>query len=149
MARKKTTAKKPAATMPTAKKPAVAASEFPAVFAKLKAILTPYAPRMVVVKDDEDWYYLDTKVKGKNKRPIMFAATRVVKGYVSFYLMFVYCNPKWLAEMSPALKKRMQGKACFNFTSIDEELFAELEALTKAGAEWFLNGGMEKILTMQ
>jgi hypothetical protein len=144
MAKKKTATKKPAT-----KKPAVDTSEFPAVFNRLKAILTPYAPRMVVVKDDKTWYYLDTKFVGKNKKPVMFAAARVGKGYVSFYLMSVYCNPKWLAEMSPALKKRMQGKACFNFTSIDEELFAELEALTKTGAEWFLNGGLEKILKMQ
>jgi hypothetical protein len=139
-------AKKPAAKKPAAKKPAMGA-EFPAVFARLKAILLPYAPRMVVVKDDKTWYYLDTKFIGRNKKPVMFAATRVGKAYVSFYLMCVYCDPKWVAEMSPALKKRMQGKACFNFTEVDEALIAELEALTKAGAEWFLNGGLEKILS--
>jgi hypothetical protein len=33
--------------------------------------------------------------------------------------------------MSPALKKRMQGKACFNFTAVDEALFKELAALTR------------------
>jgi len=146
---KKTTAKKPAAKKPMTKKPGVDTSEFPKVFNRLKAILTPYAPRMVVAKDDETWYYLDTKFMGKNKRPIMFAAVRVGKNYVSFYLMCVYCNPKWMAEMSSSLKKRMQGKACFNFTTIDETLFAELEALTKVGAEWFLNGGLEKIQSMQ
>lgn len=154
MARKKTSPKKPAikkpvAKKPATKKPAVNTAEFPAVFARLKAILQPYAPRMVVVKDDKTWYYLDTKFIGKNKKPVMFAAVRVGKGYVSFYLMCVYANPKSMAEMSPALKKRMQGKACFNFTTVDETLFTELEALTKAGAEWFLNGGLEKILKMQ
>ena len=107
-------AKKPAAKKSAAKKAAVDTAEFPGVFARLKAILTPYAPRMVVVKDDKTWYYLDTKFNGRNKRPIMFAATRIGKSYVSFYLMCVYCVPKWIAEMSPALKKRMQGKACFN-----------------------------------
>jgi hypothetical protein len=131
------------------KKPAVNTAEFPAVFERLKAILKPYAPRMVVVKDDVTWYHLDTKFLGKNKRPVMFAAVRVGKGYVSFYLMCVYCKPEWIAEMSPGLKKRMQGKACFNFTSIDEELFDDLEALTKTGAEWFLKGGLEMILSMQ
>jgi hypothetical protein len=146
---KKLTVKKPAAKKPASKKPTVDTTEFPAVFERLKAILKPYAPRMVVVKDDKTWYYLDTKFVGKNKRPIMFAAARVGKGYVSFYLMCVYCNPKWLGEMSPALNKRMQGKACFNFTTLDEELFVELETLTKTGAEWFLNGGLEKILSMQ
>ena len=33
-------------------------------------------------------------------------------------------------SISPELRKRMQGKTCFNFTRIDEPLFAELEALT-------------------
>jgi hypothetical protein len=146
---KKAPTKKTAGKKQASKKPGGSSADFPAVFARLKAILTPYAPRMVVVKDDETWYYLDTKVVGKNKRPIMFAAVRVGKGYVSFYLMCVYCKPEWIANMSPALKKRMQGKACFNFTVLDEALFAELEALTKTGAEWFLNGGLEKILKMQ
>ena len=31
----------------------------------------------------------------------------------------------------------MQGKACFNFTSVDPVLFKELERLTKAGFDCF------------
>jgi hypothetical protein len=33
----------------------------------------------------------------------------------------------------------MQGKACFNFTRIDEPLFAELTELTATGIERFLD----------
>ena len=51
--------------------------------------------------------------------------------YVSYYLMPVYIFPDLLSNLSPALKKRMQGKSCFNFTKIDEALFAELDRLTK------------------
>jgi len=39
--------------------------------------------------------------------------------------------------MSPELKKRMQGKSCFNFKEVDEKLFKELARLTKAGAAKF------------
>ena len=39
--------------------------------------------------------------------------------------------------MSPELKKRMQGKSCFNFKEVDENLFKELATLTKAGAAKF------------
>jgi hypothetical protein len=40
------------------------------------------------------------------------------------------------ATISPALKKRMQGKSCFNFKAIPQpELIAELTRLTKAGVE--------------
>jgi hypothetical protein len=146
---KKTAGKKPAAKKPPSRKTTVDTAQLSAVFERLKGILKPYAPRMVVVKDDKNWYYLDTRFTGRNKKPIMFAAARVGKGYVSFYLMCVYCRPEWIEMMSPELKKRMQGKACFNFTSIDEKLFAELEELTKTSVEWALNGGMEKVLSLQ
>ena len=42
-----------------------------------------------------------------------------------------------MASMSPALKKRKQGKSCFNFKTPDDALFAELAQITKMGAEWF------------
>jgi len=62
---------------------------------------------------------------------------RLGKAYVSFYLMAVYANPDLLKSMSPELKKRMQGKSCFNFKEVDEKLFKELAALTGAGAAKF------------
>ena len=48
--------------------------------------------------------------------------------------------------MSPALKKRMQGKACFNFTTIDEACFAELGRLTAAGLKVFKSGKFLQML---
>jgi hypothetical protein len=45
--------------------------------------------------------------------------------------MSVYARPELVASMSPALKRRMQGKSGFNFAMIDEALLAELEALTE------------------
>jgi hypothetical protein len=52
-------------------------------------------------------------------------------GKVAFHLMPVYAKPELLHGISPELKKRMQGKSCFNFSSADETLLRELEALTK------------------
>ncbi|HUS19732.1 MAG TPA: hypothetical protein VMZ25_08785, partial [Terriglobales bacterium] len=46
-------------------------------------------------------------------------------------------SPDFMKSMSPELKRRMQGKSCFNFTEVDPKLFAELKALTKAGSERF------------
>jgi len=51
--------------------------------------------------------------------------------------MSVYACPQLLKGMSPELKKRMQGKSCFNFKEVDEKLFKELDKLTKAGAARF------------
>jgi hypothetical protein len=64
------------------------------------------------------------------------AATRLGKRYVSYYLVAVYGDDERLAaSISPELKRRMQGKSCFNFTKIDEPLFRELEALTVESIE--------------
>lgn len=47
--------------------------------------------------------------------------------------MCVYMGPGLLEGMSPELRRRMQGKSCFNFTKVDEGLFDELSAITAKG----------------
>ena len=111
--------------------------DFNQVFSRLKAIFKPYAKKMVVVQDTPQCYYLDTHHIMKNKKPLCFGAVRLGKNYVSFYLMSAYARPELLKGMSPELKKRMQGKSCFNFKEVDEKLFKEMARLTKAGAAKF------------
>jgi hypothetical protein len=72
----------------------------------------------------------------------MFAAARIGKNYVSYYLMPVYGGMG--AAMSASLKKRMQGKACFNFTAVDAALFDELADITRKGYDqWRAKGWVE------
>ena len=72
----------------------------------------------------------------------MFAAVRVGKANVSYHLMPIYMNEPLKATISPALRKRMQGKACFNFKEIpDAALLEELRALTDAGFRSFEAAG--------
>jgi len=115
-------------------------NEFDKVFAKLKAIFQPYAKKMDVATDNQACYMLNTRHIMKNKQPLCFGGVRLGKAYVSFYLMSVYAHPDLLKSMSPELKKRMQGKSCFNFKEVDEKLFKELKQLTKAGAAKFSDG---------
>ena len=112
-------------------------NNFPEVFAKLKTIFQPYLKKMDVVGDGQTCYLLNTRYIMKNKQPLCFGGVRMGKAYVSFYLMSVYACPDLLKSMSPELKKRMQGKSCFNFKEVDEKLFKELARLTKAGAAKF------------
>lgn len=107
--------------------------EFATVFEDLRAILAEYEPKLKVVQDKADHYYLDTFKIGPNRRPVMFGAVRVHKNYVSYYLMPVYGQTGLLDGMSPELRKRMQGKACFNFKVADRGLFKELASITKRG----------------
>jgi hypothetical protein len=44
-----------------------------------------------------------------------FGAVKLGKAYVSFHLMPLYMSPTLEKEISASLKKRMQGKTCFNF----------------------------------
>ena len=110
-----------------------AKDDFAAVFARLKAILEPYAKKCAVLHDTSDNYYLNTRYTMKNKQPLCFGAVRRGKAYVSFHLMPVYACSELVKGMSPELKRRMQGKSCFNFKSVDEKLFKELARLTKTG----------------
>src|SRR5580765_4955311 len=111
--------------------------DFERVFNELKSIFKPYAKKMDVASDTDTYYLLNTRYVMRNKQPLCFGGVRLGKNYVSFYLMSVYASPEFLKNMSPELKKRMQGKSCFNFKEVDKKLFAELKSLTKAGAAKF------------
>ena len=112
-------------------------ADFTKVFEALKSIFKPYAKKMDVAHDTDQYYLLNTRYITKNKQPLCFGGVRPGKNYVSFYLMSVYASPDLLKNISPELKKRMQGKSCFNFKEADAKLFKELKALTKAGAAKF------------
>jgi len=111
-----------------------AAGDLGAVHERLKAILAPYRDQLHVASDGPGGMSLELPAyKGE---PWGFvAATRLGKRYVSYYLMAVYGDAGLAASISPELKRRMQGKSCFNFTRLDEPLFRELEALTARSVE--------------
>ena len=115
----------------------IANSSFPEIFQHLRAILKPYAKSLTVTVDTDEGYSLDGPYSEKWKKTLFFGSTVIKKNYVSFYLMPVYMYPELLKDISPELKKHMQGKSCFNFKKVEPELFKELAALAKAGAENF------------
>jgi len=112
-----------------------AQNEFPLVFDSLKSILSPYAKKLTVKNDSADTYYLDAVYSEKWKKDLFFASAQIKKNYVSFYLMPVYMYPDLLKNISPELKKHMQGKSCFNFKKMEKPLFVDLGQLTKQGFE--------------
>lgn len=110
---------------------------FTGVFESLRAILLPYAENMRVVHDTPDYYYLDTTFPVYRGKPAMFAMVKRGKGYVSYHLLPLYMNPSLNSRISAELKKRKQGKACFNFSKPDPKLFAEVAELTRLGLDSF------------
>lgn len=91
--------------------------------------------------EPESVYLLLGAADDKHPDGLMFGAVRMGKRYVSYHLMCVYMQPDLLAAMSPQLRKRMQGKSCFNFTKVDEDLFDELSAITAKGREMYAAQG--------
>ena len=112
-------------------------TDFLRVFEQLKSILKAYAQTFTVKTDTADTYYLDGPYSAKWKKELFFGSAQIKKNYVSFYLMPVYMYPELLKDVSPQLKKRMQGKSCFNFKTVEPELFDELAELTRTGADKF------------
>jgi hypothetical protein len=116
--------------------------DFPVLFERLKGLLLPYAPRLAVKADAPDNFYLDSASLGPNGKPLFFGAAQIRKNYVSFHLMPVYIHPPLLEGISPALRRHMQGKSCFNFKQADEALLEELAQLTARSFAWMDSQGM-------
>jgi hypothetical protein len=111
---------------------------FAATFAALRAILEPHAKRLTVTVDEPGHFELASPtMTDRAGRPLFCAAVQINKNYVSYHLMPVYANTALRNSLSPALRKRMQGKACFNFTTVEPGQLKELAAVTKKGIAGF------------
>jgi hypothetical protein len=120
------------------------AEQFEAVFAALKPILAKYADRLAVKSDTSTDYALVSKRPSPfpqhKGHPMDFGSIRIGRAYVSFHLMPIYMSPVLNRSISPALRKRMQGKSCFNFKARpDPELLAALAHITEASFKEFSN----------
>lgn len=110
-------------------------------FARLVEIMRPYQDRLVLVKDEPGDYYLNTHRTREDGYRLAFGAVQIKKNYVSYHFMPVYAQPELLEGISDGLKKRMQGKSCWNFKTITDAQLEELSELTRRGFERFGAGG--------
>jgi hypothetical protein len=108
------------------------ANSFPEVFRRLREIMAGHVPPLLVTTDGPQGYSVSVDrpdILPEARR--YFGGVKIGKSYVSYYLIGVYADPRLITGMSAELRKRMQGKSCFNFTKLDEDLFAELAGLTE------------------
>ncbi len=120
---------------------------FAEAYAGLRKVIQPYTRMrgMKVVKDGPEGCVVLAPPSPKYKqypKGLWFVCTRVGKAYVSYHLMPIYMCPDLARLISPALKKRMQGKTCFNFKAADPALFADLAVLTRAAYERWKKDGL-------
>jgi hypothetical protein len=107
-------------------------------FAALRESLAVHRESLLVTVDKPGDYQLCSRtLKDRMGRPLFVAGIQIKKNYVSYHLLPIYMAPALQKKIPPALKKRMQGKACFNFTTIESQQIKELAALTRRGIEVF------------
>lgn len=116
----------------------MANEQFPEIFAQLKELLKMFENRLIVKADAGEKYHLDARTNPfKKDENLYFASVEIKKNYVSFHLFPVYMYPELLDDITPELRKNMQGKACFNFKKPDAELVVQLKTLTERGFKKF------------
>lgn len=111
------------------------------VEARLRAIVDAYRDRLVV----GSVYGLETLTRPAVKAHDFFAFVKPGTSYVSLYLKPVYTWPDLLDDISPALRKRLQGsRTAFSFAVVDEPLLAELEVLVERAFRRYNKAGSAK-----
>lgn len=111
------------------------------VFEALRGILQKHAAGLSVKEDTPTSYSLDAGYSETWKKDVWFGGVRLGKSYVSYHLMAVYVCPDLIERLSPELRKRMQGKSCFNFKTLSPAQASELTALTREGKRRLLDVG--------
>lgn len=109
---------------------------FAPIFERLRETMLVDAAGLPIVRDGPG----DLTLNGRSIDPKtgalqMFGAVTTKRSYVAYHLFPLYTDPTQSEHISTALSKRRQGKSCFNFKVLDEELFAELGALTSRLAQ--------------
>ncbi|CAH0133249.1 hypothetical protein SRABI35_00101 [Stenotrophomonas lactitubi] len=113
----------------------------PNLFDALRDLLLPYRAELLVVHDEADHFYANCRNIDAKRKAQFFGAVKASGRRHSFHFMPIYTFPELLAGISPALKKRMQGKSCFNFDAWDPALLHELQVLIELGVSRYRVAG--------
>jgi hypothetical protein len=115
------------------------------VFEALRDILKKHTGKMKVKDDTASSYSVDAGYSETWKKDVWFGGVRRGKSYVSYHLMAVYTCPDLVKGLTPELRKRMQGKACFNFKTLSPAQAKEIDRLTRDSVREFLEQGRIRV----
>ena len=115
-------------------------ADLKAVLMALREVMEPYAVGLERKTDTPTELYPEAEHL-KTGELLLFGAVQLKKNYVSSHLTPLYTDPDLLGAVSLELKKRMQGKSCLNFKTVDPALFSQLAALTGASLERYRPNG--------
>jgi hypothetical protein len=125
--------------MSTATKPAkLPLSE---IYDELESILSKFSPPFIArtncVRNKRNYVLVSEKevvIDGRKRPELWFSGVIEQKGYIGFYYMPIYCDPK-SPKLSPALMKLLKGKSCFYVKVLTPELRRDIQTALRAGAQ--------------
>jgi hypothetical protein len=112
--------------------------EMVTIFNEIKKLLLPYEKGAIKVLGGKEGQVLliskkEITVSGKKLSELWFASALVQKGYVGFYFMPIYGQPKLGAQLHPDLMKCLKGKSCFHIEKNDKEMYKHIQDALKVG----------------
>lgn len=107
------------------------------LFDALRSLFVPYQASLHVVHDEAGHFYANCRKPDDKGKPRFFGAVKASGRKHLLHFMPIYDSPELLNGISQALKKRMQGKSCFNFECVDLALIQELQRVVKRGVEHY------------
>ena len=112
----------------------------PQIFEALASVLAPYAHLFECGMHPRFGYCL--KTYGEWPSEIFFGGVALSPGCARFHCLIAERHPWLLDGISPALRKRCDGRTSFRFEGIEPELFAELAVLLRAGFDCLVREGL-------
>jgi hypothetical protein len=115
------------------------------IYSQIEALLKKYAPPFTLSPSpkvgSKRHYGLrsqkEVEIAGRKFPGVCFASVIEQKGYVGFYYMPIYMNPKMAEKISPRLMKMLKGKSCFYIKSIDPDLLKDVKSALDLAAKCY------------
>ncbi|MGZ3306057.1 MAG: hypothetical protein ACXU8U_09390 [Asticcacaulis sp.] len=108
------------------------------VYLALRTIMLKAAPSLSIGKDALGEFTANVPDDIMAKRdPVWFGSVRLNPTHVAYYLPPLAAREGRDIVVPERLKKHAQTRTCFIFHDVDQDLFAELEAVTRAAAQGY------------
>lgn len=121
-------------------------TDFVEIFQTIRAGLQPYTANGFTAQVNSEtnyelWSERNVSFEGRKEAPMYFTSVKILKGYVGFYLMFLYIEPEMTAMIHPNLLKLLKGKSCFQIKKMDDTLMDQIGEALAAGLVFYKQKG--------
>jgi hypothetical protein len=108
-------------------------------FEALKSVLVAQSNGMQVAQDGPNGYALHIggpiELAGRTLPDLFFAAVKEGKNDTALHFFPIYSHPQQFADLPATLRKKMTGKSCFHFKTVDTDLLHAVAAMLARGRE--------------